>query len=51
MKPRVGFSLGRIGALAANTFTEALRQKVFNVLLLVALALIASGLFFRQFSF
>ncbi len=51
MKPGVGFSVGRIGTLAGNTFTEALRQRVFNVLLLVALALIASGLFFRQFSF
>lgn len=51
MTRRVGFSLRRIGTIAGNTFVESLRQKVFNVLLLVALALIASGLFFRQFSF
>lgn len=51
MTERVGFSLRRIGTIAGNTFIESLRQKVFNFLLLVALALIASGLFFRQFSF
>ena len=51
MRERVGFSLSRVGVVAVNTFTEAMRQKVFNFLLLFALALIASASFFAQFSF
>jgi len=48
---RVGFSARRVGIIAWNTFTETVRQKVFNVLLLFALVVIASASFFAQFSF
>lgn len=51
MTERVGFSLGRVAAVAGNTFIEAVRQKVFNILLIVALIFIASASFFSQFSF
>jgi len=51
MTERVGFSLGRVGTIAANTFTEALRQKVYNILLIFALVVIASASFFSQFTF
>jgi ABC-type transport system involved in multi-copper enzyme maturation permease subunit len=37
--------------IAANTFLEAVRQKFFNSLLLIAIALIASSTFFQQFDF
>jgi ABC-type transport system involved in multi-copper enzyme maturation permease subunit len=45
------FSRSRIGLIAANTFLEAVRQKFFNSLLLIALALVASSTFFQQFDF
>ncbi|NQU11758.1 ABC transporter permease subunit, partial [bacterium] len=48
---RVGFSLGRVAVIALNTFTESVRQKVFNVLLIFALVAIASASFFSQFTF
>ncbi len=51
MTERVGFSLGRVGAIALNTFTESVRQKVFNILLLVALVFITTASFFSQFTF
>jgi len=47
----VGFSMRRVGIIAANTFTEALRQKVYNILLLFALLVIAAASFLAQFSF
>ena len=47
----VGFSLGRVGAVAENTFTEAVRQRVYNILIIFALVVIASASFFSQFSF
>jgi ABC-type transport system involved in multi-copper enzyme maturation permease subunit len=52
-RPRewVGFSLRRVGALALNTLTESVRQKVFNILLVFALVVIAMASFFAQFSF
>lgn len=50
-RERVGFSLSRVGVIAANTFTESVRQKVYLVLLLIGLAVLASALFFVQFSF
>jgi hypothetical protein len=50
-KQRVGFSLHRIGTIALNTFIEAMRQKVYNILLMFALIVIASAGFFAQFSF
>jgi hypothetical protein len=47
----VGFSPRRVWTIAVNTFTEAIRQKVYNILLLFALVVIASASFFAQFSF
>ncbi|MGE9294798.1 MAG: ABC transporter permease [Puniceicoccales bacterium] len=41
----------RLGLIARNTFLEAVRQKFFNVLLVLSIALIASANFFRQFDF
>jgi ABC-type Na+ efflux pump permease subunit len=45
------FSIGRIGAIAANTLTELTRQKVFYVLLIFALVLIGSSVFMTRFTF
>jgi ABC-type transport system involved in multi-copper enzyme maturation permease subunit len=50
-KERVGFSLSRVWIIALNTFTEAVRQKVFNILLIFALVVIAAASFLAQFSF
>jgi len=50
-KEWVGFSPNRVWQIAANTFTESVRQKVFYVLLVFALVVIACVLFFRQFDF
>src|ERR1700693_3445858 len=50
-KEWVGFSPGRVATIAENTFIEAVRQKVFYILLLFALVMIASAGFFAQFSF
>lgn len=41
----------RLATVARNTFTEALRQKLFALLLILALALAASSQFFRDFNF
>ncbi len=46
-----GGSLNRITTIARNTFLEALRQKFINVLVILAVALILSANFFRQFDF
>lgn len=43
-------SLFRIRAIARNTLTEALRQKVLNILLLFGLIAIASGFLFANFT-
>lgn len=51
MTDRVGFSVGRVGTIALNTFTESVRQKVYNILLIFALVAIACASFFAQFSF
>ena len=51
MTERVGFSLARVWNIAGNTFTESLRQKVLNILLIFALVIIASASFFAEFSF
>jgi len=45
------FSFRRIMAIAANTFTELTRLKIFYVLLLFALLLIGSSIFMAQLSF
>lgn len=47
----VGFSLGRVGTVAVNTFIEAVRQKVYNILIIFALVVIAAASFLSQFSF
>ncbi|AHF91770.1 hypothetical protein OpiT1DRAFT_01800 [Opitutaceae bacterium TAV1] len=47
----VPFSLSRLGLIASNTFLEAVRQKLFNFLLILAIALVASAQFFREFNF
>lgn len=47
----VPFSFGRLGLIAGNTFLEAVRQKLFNFLLLLAIGLVASAQFFREFNF
>lgn len=44
-------ALQRIRWIAANTFLEAVRQKFFNALLLLAVALVGSSVFFQQFDF
>lgn len=44
-------SLRRIRLIAGNTFLEAVRQKFFSALLLVAVALVGSSTFFQQFDF
>ena len=45
------FSVGRIWALATNTLTELIRQKVFYFLLIFALLQIGSSLLFVRFTF
>ncbi len=47
----VPFSFNRLGIIAGNTFLEAVRQKLFLFLLLLAIGLVASALFFREFNF
>lgn len=49
----IGFfsSLTRLRLIAGNTFLEAVRQKFFNALLLISIALVASSTFFQQFDF
>lgn len=44
-------SIRRIRLIAGNTFLEAVRQKFFNSLLLISVALVASSTFFQQFDF
>lgn len=44
-------SIARIRLIAGNTFLEAVRQKFFNSLLLISIALVASSTFFQQFDF
>lgn len=48
---KVRFSPGRIGVIARNTFLEAVRQKLFNFLVLIAVGMTASSLFLREFNF
>lgn len=43
--------IGKIWAIAGNTLLEAIRQKFFNSLLILAIALVASANFFQQFDF
>ena len=48
---RVPFSPARVLLIARNTVLEAARQKLFHFLLLLALALVASAQWFRDFNF
>jgi ABC-type transport system involved in multi-copper enzyme maturation permease subunit len=48
---RVAFSWRRLGLIAGNTLREAVRQRLFPGLLLVAVALVASVRFFGEFNF
>lgn len=48
---RIMFSPGRVGIIARNTFLEAVRQKLFNFLVLIAIGMVASSLFLRDFNF
>ena len=50
-KEWVGFSPQRVRAIALNTLTESARQKVYNILLVFALVVIATASFFAQFNF
>ena len=50
-RERLGFSLNRVGLIAMNTLTEAVRQKVFNFFLIIGLVFIGSASFFAQFTF
>jgi ABC-type Na+ efflux pump permease subunit len=47
----VGYSPARVWTIALNTFIESVRQKVYNILLVLGLLLIPAALFFRQFNF
>lgn len=44
-------SFTRIRLIAGNTFLEAVRQKFFSAILLIAIALVGSSTFFQQFDF
>ena len=44
-------SIRRIRLIAENTFLEAVRQKFFNALLIISIALVGSSSFFQQFDF
>ena len=48
---RVAFSFTRLLLIAHNTWREAVRQKVFNLLLLLALALVMGAQYLRDFTF
>lgn len=50
-RERVGYSPHRVGVIAMNTLTEAVRQKVFIFLLIIGLVFIALAIFFSQYSF
>lgn len=47
----VSWSPSRVWIIAANTFTEAVRQKVFYFLLLISVGLVASSFLFQEFNF
>lgn len=45
------FSFSRVGWIARNTMQEAVRQRVFVFVVALAVALVASALFLREFNF
>lgn len=46
-----GGTFSRVALLAQNTFREAVRQRFFSFLIILAIGLVVSSLFFRQFDF
>ncbi len=48
---RVPFSWGRMSLIAGNTFLEAVRQRLFLFLVVVAAALVGGAQFFQSFDF
>jgi len=48
---RVPFSCARLGLIAGNTLLEAVRQKLFSLMLLLAVGLVAGAQGFRAFDF
>lgn len=48
---RIRFSFTRTALIAQNTLLEAVRQKLLTFLVVVALAVVASSQFFREFNF
>lgn len=48
---RIMFSPGRVGVIARNTFLEAVRQKLFNFLVVIAIGMTVSSLLLRDFNF
>ncbi|HTJ77578.1 MAG TPA: ABC transporter permease subunit [Rariglobus sp.] len=48
---KVPFSLQRLLVVAGNTFLEAVRQKLFGLLLLLSVGLVVSAQLFREFNF
>ena len=51
MERRIHFSLRRVGLIAGQTFREAVRQRLFRLLLLLALALTAGSGLLRECNF
>lgn len=51
MTRAVPFSFARLAIIAGNTFLEAVRQKLFHFLVLLATGLVLSAQFFREFNF
>ncbi len=50
MAERIGRSFSRIGAIAGNTYREAIRMRLFLLLALTGVASLAVGLFFQEFN-
>jgi ABC-type transport system involved in multi-copper enzyme maturation permease subunit len=48
---RIGFSYTRVTLIAQNTLLEAARQRLFNFLIFLALALVLGARWFRDFNF
>lgn len=51
LRAGVPFSFARLLVVAGNTFLEAVRQKLFGLLLLLSVGLVASAQLFREFNF
>ncbi len=50
-RAKLNWSLGRVGAIASNTFREAVRMKLFLAMTTLAICSLASAFFFREFNF